>query len=150
MDDYFSLLNQALGQRQSIWMFYTIIVTTAIGTAFTDNYRKFGVWPRILLTIAVGAAVWFNFYSAIINSMYIHELVSIIKENIEDTDNLRRIFFNEKFYNQEDQMFSAIFYIYLPINAAVFLAMWWDEFLILRGNMKKKFSKVRNDDDIFS
>jgi len=147
MDDLLTLLNQALGQRSSIWMFYTIIVTTAIGTAFTDNYKKLKALPRVFLSVAVGTAVWYNFYSAIINSVYIHELVSLIKETVSEDDPLKQIFFDARFYNQEEQMMTAIFYIYIPINVAVFVAMWWDELVSLDKWVRKKVSPVKNDFD---
>jgi len=147
MDDLLTLLNQALGQRSSIWMFYTIIVTTAIGTAFTDNYKKLKALPRVFLSVAVGTAVWYNFYSAIINSVYIHELVSLIKETVSEDDPLKQIFFDARFYNQEEQIMTAIFYIYIPINVAVFVAMWWDELVSLDKWVRKKVSPVKNDFD---
>ena len=148
MDDYFNLLNQALSNRQNIWMFYTIIVTTALGTAFTDGYRKLTVVPRIFMTIAVGAAIWFNFYSAIVNALYVNEIVSVIRSTAEDP-NIKSLFSNPLYYNQEEDLLNAIIFIYFPINIAVFVAMWWDELVIFKKWIRKKFSKVKNDEDFF-
>ena len=139
IDYYINLLNQALSHRQSIWTFYTIIITTALGTAFTDNYRKLGIWSRLVLTWAVGAAVWYNFYSAILNNAYIVQIITLIREEIPDkTQNLGRIFYNSKFYTLDTQMILSIYYVYLPLNFTVFIAMWIDEFMILINWLRKK------------
>ena len=144
MDDYFNLLNQALASRQNIWMFYTIIVTTALGTAFTDGYKKLTVLPRLFLTAAVGTAVWFNFYSAVINALYVNDLVHMIRTATDDP-NIRELFSNTLYFGQEEQLFGAIVYIYLPINIAVFVAMWWDELTVFKKWLQKKRSKIKND-----
>lgn len=148
MDDYFGLLNQALADRNNLWMFYTIIVTTALGTAFTDSYKKLGTFPRVILTICVGAVLWFNFYAVVINSIYVNEIVSIIRRTSEDPE-IIMLFSNELFYNQEEQLIGAIVYVFTPINFSVFFAMWWDAFMALKIWAKKKFSKVQNDEYFF-
>lgn len=139
LDEYITLLNQALSQRSNIWMFYTIIVTTAFGIAFADSYKKLTVFPRLVLTIAVGTAVWYNFYNIFLNAQYINELVAMIAQAIPDDEPLDRIFGPHGFY--ETSHAKTIYLIYLPINFALFVAMWWDEVCLFSDWVGEKYPK---------
>jgi hypothetical protein len=59
--------------------------------------------------------------------MYIKEIVYIIRDTLAGDHQLARIFHNEIFYNQSVELLNSIVYIYIPINVAVLIAMWWDE-----------------------
>lgn len=123
------LLSEAMGQRNSMMTFYIVIISSAIGIAFSDGYRKLTVFPKLCITAVVGIAVWYNFWGAFISTLYIIELVHIIEESIPADDPLLRIFDSPMFNSAEKGIAYAPIFIFVPINFIIMFAMWWDEFL---------------------
>ena len=142
MDNLVDILEHTLAHRHNIWMFYTIIITTVFGIAFTDSYKALNLLPRIILSVAVGAAVWYNFYAIVINTMFIHEIVTQIRELVDPSDPLYNVFHSPipSRYNPPDVV--MINNIYFFVNFALFFAMWWDECVLFGNWIKKKIDRM--------
>jgi len=118
-DQIITLIHQVQNNRNSIWTFYIVIMSTAFGIAFTDNYQKLSVWVRILLTLGVGAAVWYNFFALIGNTLQLQQLVEIAK-TIFDSDHPFHKIFDRATLNP-----IYIHFVYIPVNLSLLVAMWW-------------------------
>jgi len=140
MDQLISLFHHALDQRNSIWMFYTIIITSAAGIAFTDSYKQLPVIPRLFITFGIGATVWYNFFSIITNTRYLHELSVIIQREATNHVLLNELFTNGKFLSSTDDLFLATYVVYLPLNIALLVALWWDESVFVYKKITKYFN----------
>lgn len=141
MDNLLTILENTLSHRHNIWMFYTIIVTTVLGLAFSDSYRKLTVFPRIILSTAVGAAVWYNFYAIVINTIFVADLMKQILEVLPPEDPLYTVLTAPYPHRYNVALTDQIFYIYGTINLALFVSMWWDEFCKVSRWMRMKLKR---------
>lgn len=142
MENLIEILENTLSHRHNIWMFYTVIVTTVFGMAFSDAYRSLTVLPRIVLTTAVGLAVWYNYYAIITNTAFIHQLVDSIRAQLEPGAPLYDVFHSPlpNRYNPPD--IELVQYMYFFVNLAIGFAMWWDEVVLFGKWLKKKIDRM--------
>lgn len=127
MEELFSLLESALTQQHNLWMFYTLVVSSAFGAAFTNAYRSFTILPRLIMTTVVAVAVWYNFYMLVSNMLLINELVEMIRSNLTTDSDLYRIFNSTYYHRYNPPPDTFVYYVYGTINVGLLFAMWWSE-----------------------
>lgn len=125
-DQLLSVLQQAQSDRNSIWMFYTIIVTTAFGIAFTDNYRKLDTWVKVMISIGTGAAAWYNFAAMYHNAQLINDIVYLIQTTSDPQNPVVGLFKDSTRFGGAKSLI-GIHIVYGFVNIALFVALWWSE-----------------------
>lgn len=141
MEELLAVLEHTLADRQNIFMLYIIIVTSTLGVAFTETYRKLSYLPKILLTIAVGAAVWYNFYAIIVNTIFVADVVKTILQQLPPDSPLYKVLTLDYAHRYNAEPVRELFYLYGFVNIAVFVSMWWDQCRSTTKTIRSKFSK---------
>lgn len=138
MDELIQILENTLSHRHNLWMFYTIIVTSVFGLAFAESYKALTVFPRVVISAAVGLVVWYNFYSLIINTLFIHELVAEIRSQLEPDSSLQIVFNSTLTHRYNPPDTEIIHYLYFFVNCSLGIALWWDECVLVAKRLKNK------------
>lgn len=123
-------------------MFYAIIITSVIGFAFTDAYKKLNIFPRVIITIATGILVWINLAALIINTLFIKEIMEVVISELTTDMPLYRVFDSTLLhrYNMKGSL-SFIPWMYGSINVALIVILWWDK---VQNITKSTYCKLTN------
>lgn len=143
IDQLLNILENTLTHRHNIYMFYTIIVTTVAGFAFTPTYKSLNLLPKIAISIGVGIALWVNLFALAINTLFVQELMTIINSEIAPNSPVYKAL-NTGLSNRYnvDNSFVIMSLLYGFINLAVGFALWWEQ---LKNIGVSCYNRVKND-----